>query len=35
MQEERRNKSKLTKEEIIGSETVFEKIRGKTYSARK
>lgn len=30
MQEERRNKSKLTKEEIIGSETVFEKIRGKT-----
>ena len=30
MQEERRKKAKLTKEEIIGSETVFEKIRGKT-----
>ncbi|NVM19735.1 MAG: hypothetical protein HWN80_18685 [Candidatus Lokiarchaeota archaeon] len=30
MQEERKNKSNLTKEEIIGSETVFEKIRGKT-----
>ena len=29
MQEERRNKSKL-KEEVIGSETVFEKIREKT-----
>jgi hypothetical protein len=30
MQEERRNKSKLIKEEVIGSETVFEKIKGKT-----
>jgi len=30
MQEKRRNKSKLTKAEVIGSETVFEKIRGKT-----
>ncbi len=30
MQEKRRNKSKLAKEEVIGSETVFEKIRGKT-----
>ena len=30
MQEERRNKSKMTKEEVIGSETVFEKIKGKT-----
>ncbi|MFW9948655.1 MAG: hypothetical protein ACFFKA_00845 [Candidatus Thorarchaeota archaeon] len=30
MQEERGNKSKLTKEEVLGSETVFEKIRGKT-----
>lgn len=30
MQEERRDKSKLTKEEVIGSETVFEKIRGRT-----
>ena len=30
MQDKRRNKSKLTKEEVIGSETVFEKIRGKT-----
>jgi len=30
MQEKRSNKSKLTKEEVIGSETVFEKIRGKT-----
>jgi hypothetical protein len=29
MQEDRRNKSKL-KEEVIGSETVFEKIKGKT-----
>ena len=30
MQEERRDKSKMTKEEVIGSETVFEKIKGKT-----
>jgi hypothetical protein len=30
MQEERRNKSRPIKEEIIGSETVLEKIRGKT-----
>jgi len=30
MQEKRRNRSKLAKEEVIGSETVFEKIRGKT-----
>lgn len=30
MQEERRNKAKPIKEEIIGSETVLEKIRGKT-----
>jgi hypothetical protein len=30
MQEQRRTKSRPTKEEVIGSETVFEKIRGKT-----
>ncbi len=30
MQEERRNKSKIPKEDVIGSETVFEKIRGRT-----
>ncbi|MFX0048335.1 MAG: hypothetical protein ACFE8G_09225 [Candidatus Hermodarchaeota archaeon] len=30
MQEEKRNKSNITKEEVSGSETVFEKIRGKT-----
>ena len=30
MQEERREKSKMTKEDVIGSETVFEKIKGKT-----
>jgi hypothetical protein len=30
MQEKRRNKSLITKEEVIGSETVFEKIKGKT-----
>jgi len=30
MQEKRRDKSLLTKEEVIGSETVFEKIREKT-----
>ena len=30
MQEERRNKTKAAKDEVLGSETVFEKIRGKT-----
>ena len=30
MQEERRNKTKATKDEVLGSETVFEKIRGRT-----
>ncbi|MFX1287624.1 MAG: hypothetical protein ACFFFY_03560 [Promethearchaeota archaeon] len=30
MQEEKRNKSNITKDEVSGSETVFEKIRGKT-----
>jgi len=30
MQEERRNKTKATKNEVLGSETVFEKIKGKT-----
>ena len=30
MQEERRNKTKATKGEVLGSETVFEKIRGRT-----
>ncbi len=30
MQEERRNKTKATKDEVSGSETVFEKIRGST-----
>jgi len=30
MQEERRNKTKAAKDEVLGSETVFEKIRGRT-----
>ena len=30
MQEERRNKTKAVKDEVLGSETVFEKIRGRT-----
>jgi hypothetical protein len=30
MQEERKNKLRIPKEEVVGSETVFEKIRGKT-----
>jgi hypothetical protein len=30
MQEEKRNRSKPIKEEVLGSETVFEKIKGKT-----
>ncbi len=30
MQKERRTKTKLVKEEVIGSETVFEKIKDKT-----
>ena len=30
MQEERKYKSRIPKEEVIGSETVFEKIKGKT-----
>ncbi len=30
MQEERRNKKKAAKDEVLGSETVFEKIRGRT-----
>ena len=30
MQEERRNKTKAIKDEVLGSETVFEKIRGRT-----
>ena len=30
MQEERRNKTKVAKDKVLGSETVFEKIKGRT-----